>query len=258
MKRVKTRASSGFSLVELLVVLGIMAILMAFTYGAITSALISGRAGASMSNLRGLAVANLSYATDHDGFYCPAQEPTNTILWCGARSTAGDTPFDPSKGFLSPYLGDDGKVKECPLFVGMTTVDSFDACTGGYNEIYIGGTPANNFQANCMDNVPNPSKTVMFTTTAFAKNNGLQEYPFSEPYQWVDANGNLAGSLQPSVHFRDHGRALVAWCDAHVSAELPAQLGGTDYYGGNSQQSEIGFFGPTANNGYWNPAYTGP
>ena len=60
----------------------------------------------------------------------------------------------------------------------------------------------------------------------------------------------------PSVHFRDHGRALVAWCDGHVSAELPDKVG-DDYAVNKSPLGSIGWFGPTTNNGYWNPAYTG-
>lgn len=247
-------------MVELLVILAILAIFLALALPAFSSAMTSGRATASMSNLRQLAAANLSYAADNNGFYCPAQDANNLTLWCGARTSGGNSAFDPTKGYLSPYLGATGQVKECPLFANMVTVDSFDLATGGYgyNETYIGGTPANWLQPTNIASVPHPAQTIMFATTAFAKANGLQEYPFCEPYQWVDPNNNLDGALQPSMHFRDHGRALIAWCDGHVSAELPTQLGGSDYYGGNSAQANIGFFGPTANNGYWNPAYTGP
>jgi len=259
MKRPAPRSISGFTLVELLVVVGIIAILGSLMMAAYSSAMISGRTAASMSNLRQLAEANITYTSDHNGSYCPAQDITNNYRWHGARTSG--SAWDPSKGYLSPYLGTDGRVKMCPLFANMVKDGaSFETGAGGYgyNEIYIGGTPANNFQPTTITNVPNPARTVMFTTTAFAVATGLQEYPFSEAYQWVDPNYNLDGGLQPSVHFRAHGRALVAWCDGHVSAELPAQLGGADYYGGNSAKANIGWFGPSDNNGYWNPAYTGP
>ncbi len=260
MRHIKMHATSGFTLVELLVVIAIIGLLLALAFPTLNSALISGQAAASMSNLRELAVANLTYTSEHDGYYCPAQDPTNNIRWHGTR-TSSSAPWDPTKGYLSPYLGAQGRVKICPLFAHMLTgAASFETGAGGYgyNEIYIGGTPANNFQPTNITHVLRPAQTVMFATTAFAMSSGLQEYPFCEPYQWVDPNNNLSGALQPSVHFRDHGRALIAWCDGHVTAELPAQLGGVDYYGGNSAQEKIGWFGPTDNNGYWNPAYTGP
>jgi len=267
MKRAQAQTTSGFTLVELLVVMAIIGLLIALALPALNSALTSGRAAASMSNLRELAAANLTYTSEHDGYYCPAQDVNNLIRWHGGRTTTGagdDAAFDPAKGYLSPYLGTDGRVKECPLFANMVTgSSSFENGSGGYgyNEVYIGGTPTApwplNYQPTCVSRVPRPSQTIMFTTTALAKVNGLQEYPFCEPYQFVDPNGNLDGAATASVHFRDHGRALVAWCDGHVTAELPAQLDGVNLYGGNSTQDNIGWFGPSDNNGYWNPAYTG-
>ena len=93
----------------------------------------------------------------------------------------------------------------------------------------------------------------MFATTAFARAEGLQEYPFAEPPYWVDANGNLQGSLQPSVHFRFGGFALVAWCDGHVTPEPARSFSTTNYYGGNNEEARIGFPGPEEKNGIWNP-----
>lgn len=246
--------SRGFTLTELLVVMCIISVLSVLSYTALINAIRKAQAAASMSNLRQLAIANLAYAADHDGYFCPAQDEYNLVRWHGVRDSVSD-PFDSSKGYLAPYLDGDGKIKVCPLFAQF--VSGFEDGSGGYgyNETYIGGTPANLYQPNRITQVPNPTQTVMFTTTAFAKSNGMQEYPFSEPPQWVAPNGSLSGSLQPSTHFRADGKALVAWCDGHVSAEPPSQLGGTDYYGGNSGQDLIGWFGPLANNGYWNPNY---
>ncbi len=255
--RFGNESRAGFTLTELLVVIAIIVILIVASAQAYTLALVSARSAVSMSNLRQLANANVSYVADHDGYFCPAQEPKNLIRWHGARTSSSGT-FDATKGYLADYLGKEGKVKNCPLFLSM--VKGFEDGSGGYgyNEIYIGGTPADNYQPAKMSNVPHLDRTVMFTTTAFAKSAGLQAYPFSEAPQWVDPNNQLSGPLQPSVHFRANGKALVAWCDGHVTAEAPSQLGGSDYYGGNSAKSFIGWFGPLENNGYWNPDYSGP
>ena len=93
----------------------------------------------------------------------------------------------------------------------------------------------------------------MFATTAFAKSDGVQEYAFAEPPHYVNSSWELVGELQPSVHFRFNGKALIAWCDGHVSEESLSVPSKTSYYGGSNAEWKIGFCGPTGNNGWWNP-----
>ncbi|HEY3267550.1 MAG TPA: DUF1559 domain-containing protein [Armatimonadota bacterium] len=66
---VKWRA--GFSLVELLVVVAIVAILAAMLFPAFARARDRGNEAACLSNLRQLGVAAQAYADDHDGFMPP-------------------------------------------------------------------------------------------------------------------------------------------------------------------------------------------
>ena len=250
------RFSHGFTFVELLVSIAVVAVLASLSTAGLIKALDAGRAATSTSNLRQLALANLAYVADNDGVFCPAQDMSNLVRWHGARTSGSQ--FDPTKGYLAPYLGQSCRVKMCPLFRDMIKgASSFEDGTGGYgyNATYIGGTPPDMYEPIHILKIKHPSQTVMFTTTAFAKKDGVQEYPYCEPFQWVDPNYQLSGTLQPSVHFRANGRALVAWCDGHVTAEPPSRLGGKDYYGGNSKKEMIGWFGPSENNGYWNPEY---
>ncbi len=254
--RLRGRAAA-FTLVEVLLAAVVLAVLLALISPAIGWALRAGQAAKSTGNLRQLAAANFSYAADNDGRFCPAQEPRNRTRWHGGRASGGAV-FDPAKGFLAPYLGESRRIGICPLFQKLLTGGaSFENSTGGYgyNAAYIGGTPANAFRANLVTAVPHPSRTVMFATTALARSDGVQEYPYAEPPNWVDPNGRMGGPLQPSVHFRANGKALVAWCDGRVTAETPAQLGGTEYYGGDSREARIGWFGPSHDNGYWNPDF---
>ncbi len=244
---------------ELLVVIGIVGVLAALLLPVLASAKLSGQAAASSSNLRELAAANFAYAADHNGLFCPAQEPRNLVRWHGARTSASGA-FDPTKGYLSPYLGNEGRVKICPLFSDMITgPKSFENGTGGYgyNEWYVGGTPAAMYQPNRQTGIDHPMQTVMFTTTAYANGTGVQEYPYCEPPFWPDAEGN-PGDYRPSptVHFRFRGQALVAWCDGHVSAEtMKPREDGENPHGGDADAHGLGWFGPDAGNGFWNPAY---
>lgn len=250
----KRRGPAGFTLIELLVVITVIAVLAALLLSGLQAARAKGDATTCTSNLRQLAMANLAYAAENAGCYVPAQDVSNTIRWHGLRT---GNAFDPTKGPLAPYLGSEGRVKLCPTLRGVLKgAATFEEGTGGfgYNAAYIGGTPQDTFSPARLANVPEPSRTVMFTDTAFARSEGLQEYAFCEPRRWVNPNGKLRGKLIPSVHFRHAERANVAWCDGHVTAEVATELGGEDaYYGGDPGKWKLGWFGPSEENGYWNP-----
>ena len=252
-------ARRGFTLVELLAAVAIVGVLAAVLLPVLAGTKLSGQAASSSNNLRELAAANVAYAADHGGIFCPAQDRYNLVRWHGARTSASGA-FDPTKGYLSPYLCNDGRVKIDPLFHDMITgSQSFENGTGGYgyNATYIGGTPANTYQPNRQANISRPVQTVMFTTTALANGDGVQEYGFCEPPFWPDPSGEPAGYRPtPSVHFRFRGQALVAWCDGHVSAEKSQKREvGDNPYGGDADTHNLGWFGPDAGNGFWNPNY---
>jgi prepilin-type N-terminal cleavage/methylation domain-containing protein/prepilin-type processing-associated H-X9-DG protein len=252
------RGPRGFTLIEVMVTVAIIAVLVVTALVGYGKAAKSIRKGRSISNLRQMVMANQTYAAAHDGYFCPAQDRRNRTRWHGGRPR-GSGPFDPTKGFLSPYMGDSGNVESCPEFVArirnQKEVNSFEMNSGGYgyNASYIGGTPMGIFEGTTVDQVPNPSRTIMFTTTALAKTEGLQEYPFSEPFYATTRSGSPGMALQPSTHFRFDGSALVAWCDGHVTVEPNPRFKDINYYGGNNQFAEIGWFGPEEENGYWNP-----
>jgi len=246
--------SSGFTLVELLVVIAILAILAAVSVSGVQIARLRANQSVSAANLRQLAAANLLYVADYQT-YCPASDKTNKIRWHGARISTKEK-FDPTKGYLSEYLGLSRSIGTCPEFKRhLSGSSSFENGSGGYgyNSIYIGGLPDNPFRPNRPANVANPARTLMFATTAFAVADGVQEYPFADPPRSVNADWQLDTAMQPSIHFRFNGRALIAWCDGHVSEERKQDATETNYYGGDSAKSNIGFCGPDENNGWWNP-----
>ncbi len=254
-RRKTASVRGGFTLMEMLVVMAILGLLSTLVFRGAVHALDSGRATVSTSNLRQLALANLAYASDHGGSYAPAQTRDNLTRWHGSRVSM-KAPFEADGGFLSPYLGESRQVGLCPLFEKLAKdPKSWEEGSGGYgyNAAYLGGTQANSFRPRNTTSVPDPTATVMFTTTAFAKKSGYQEYPFTEPYVWVDSQGKPSGRLQPSTHFRAGGKALVAWCDGHVTREKPNKATGPNYYGGNNELKGIGWFGPEDGNGFWNP-----
>jgi prepilin-type N-terminal cleavage/methylation domain-containing protein/prepilin-type processing-associated H-X9-DG protein len=248
------RKIRGFTLLEMLIVIAIIVSLGVLGFQGLQGGRLRANQVISASNLRQLAAANLLYASDFQT-YCPAGEPKNRIRWHGGR-TGTSGPFDPEKGFLAEYLGLSRRVGICPEFSRHLTGDaSWENGSGGYgyNATYIGGMPGASFKPNRPANVGNPNRTLMFATTAFAKGDGIQEYPFAEPRQSVNPRWETVGALQPSVHFRFNRRALIAWCDGHVTEEISSSDKGTNFYGGDNETANIGFCGPKENNGWWNP-----
>lgn len=261
----------GFTLIELLAVLAIIALLGTVSLAAINSALEHAQMSQSMSNLRQVTIANLSYAADN-GVFVPADDWWNNRRWCGSRPASGQ-PYDPSKGLLADYLGKSKRVTPCPLFTRMIknpkNLPTFEEGSGGYGyNDYIGGSYASNYTddeqrlriSRPVLRVPHPSTTIMFATTALARSGGVQEYPYCHPPYWTDESGDpqpFYGRPTPSLHFRFNGRALVAWCDGHVTAEKcdPREVG-YNPYGGDANAQQLGWFGPDEENGYWNPART--
>ena len=261
-RHISRRFARGFTLVELLVVVVIIAGLAALAFSGSKKLITSARIVESSSNLRSLAIANANYLSEY-GVYCPADDQSNNRRWHGARSSSSG-PFDATKGFLSPYLGNSMRVTICPLFQTMVKgSSSFEDGSGGYgyNAAYIGGLPGGAYDkvtkiriSQRAANVTNPSRTVMFATTAYAQASGLQEYPYCEPPFWDFGSGPSGSVPTPSVHFRANGKALVAWCDGSVTAEAKNDsAAGDNPHGGDSEKLNLGWFGPTENNGWWNP-----
>lgn len=258
------RLRPGFTLPELLVAAAIVALLAAVGLASGRALITRARITESTTNLRSLAIANASYLADY-GVYCPADDQSNNRRWHGARTSASGR-FDPTAGFLAPYLGKSMRVNQCPLFKALVDgTGSFEDGSGGYgyNASYIGGRPGGSYDRSTKlrlsarpAQITNPSRTIMFATTAYARIGGLQEYPYCEPPFWDFGDGPSGNRPSPSVHFRAAGKALVAWCDGTVTAESKTQgmAEGDNPHGGDASAENLGWCGPERNNGWWNPA----
>ena len=254
-------ASRAFTLLELLVVIALIAVLAALLLPAFRSAKLQSYSVRSSQNLRQLVAANIAYAADQ-GFYAPADNKANNRRWHGGRTSAS-APFDPAKGFLADYFGKSRDILRCPLLTQIIAGQkSFEDGTGGYgyNSAYIGGRPGGAWNADGTRlsarpaQVARPSVTLMFATSAFARADGVQEYASIEPPFWDFGTGPTGDRPSPSLHFRFQGRAIVGWCDGHISMETKgARDAGANPYGGDPDAQNLGWFGPDEANGYWNP-----
>lgn len=259
----------GFTLVELLVVIAVVALLTAILMPALASARSGARALVCRSNVRQLLLANIGYADENDGFYVAAAsdmwDGAGLHRWHGVRDSLSG-PFDPLRGPLVGYLAE-GRVKECPERVNFVRSDDWDTsfeqgCGGyGYNMAYIGSrtwqsglSGAEAFRAayaktTRTTEVGRPGETLMFADTAMS-NDGTSyiEYSFAEP-PFAVYGGKVISSfyMSPSIHFRHRGRANVGWVAGHVGARPMAKFEKTSVYGVDSSAMKLGWFEPIDN-----------
>ncbi len=129
----------AFSLIELLVVLGTIALLLGLMLPALSGVRSSGRTALCISNLRQMAIAAQRYALEYR-YYPPAiryeNEGTVTkIAWDWITTTDGQLI---SPGPLWSFTDDPGRVQQCPEYHGTT--NTADPYTGyNYNTTYVGG-----------------------------------------------------------------------------------------------------------------------
>ena len=134
----------GFTLVELLVVIGIISLLIGLLLPAMTAAQDAARRLQCLSNLRQLATAAHLYTTNNHGFYPPAYYSASDGATAFGYNWDFTTTLDLSTGKrdIIPGLLWSGqtnlRIQQCPSYDGrsMTAADPY---TGyNYNTSYIG------------------------------------------------------------------------------------------------------------------------
>jgi prepilin-type processing-associated H-X9-DG protein/prepilin-type N-terminal cleavage/methylation domain-containing protein len=258
----RSRPKGGFTLQELLVVATLIAILAAFLMPVLSGAREPARRARCATSLRQLALANMLYAQDHDGYFVPAAPrfyEEDMRRWFGVRNREGR--FEPRDGPLVPYLRDGGVLRECPSFAPAV---GFDAGTGGYvyNSICVGGRAWwEGFRPEAFDksareaDLACPAETAMFADGALDVGTGIAEYAFMTPPPAVAARIAGAFPFDPAIHFRHGERANVVFADGHGHA-LPRALSiptSPVYPGAAPARHGVGWFGPVEGNTPYDP-----
>jgi prepilin-type processing-associated H-X9-DG protein len=132
---------AGFTIIETLVVAGIIALIIGMLAPALSSARAAARGARCLLNLRQMATAAHSYAAMYDALPVAIRYDNTDGVF---RRIAWDwiTTFDNhviSPGPLWGFTNNPGEVQQCPEFEGASTFGG-DPYTGyNYNTTYLGG-----------------------------------------------------------------------------------------------------------------------
>ena len=222
----------GFTLIELMMVIAIIGILASLLTAALTSANKRARQIQCTSNQKQLGLAGQLYWDDQDQrawSYSGQFIDNGMVYWFGwlGKGPEGERKIDHSKGVLWPYLGGKG-VGICPSFrfhEPLYKPKALGASFGyGYNLHLAGnGTSSSTGKKEgwIIPQLPDPSGTSLFADAA--QINDFQapasvDHPMVEEFYYI----NHGPAAYANGHFRHDGRAVVVFCDGHVSTEAPA------------------------------------
>lgn len=218
------RKDSGFTLVELLVVLAMVGLLTALLLPALSQGKTAARRIQCVSQLRQLGLATRLYWSDHEGRafrYMSGATNGGLVYWFGwiesyRGGNEGKRAFDGTQGVLYPYLQGQG-VTLCPsldyLDARFKLKASGAAYGYGYNLLLGPGWGV----LVQVDNLPRPVETVLFADAAQVNDflaPASPENPLLEEFYYVN-------DREATAHFRHQEKANVVFMDGHVGAEKP-------------------------------------
>lgn len=126
---------TGFTLVELLVVIAIIALLAAIAVPAVSGAISRGQKGASLGNLRSIAAALHAFAADQNGFL-PAQVAKDSGLDWSGQLVAGN--YTSATSFRAPADRNERRSVSPPQAVGGPHIRSYGNNSAKYTYLENG------------------------------------------------------------------------------------------------------------------------
>lgn len=243
MKNLSSRTSTGFTLVELLVVITIVIVLAALSFVGVFRMRAAGDTATAVRNIRQLQVANVSYATEHNGRYASyfiLDEDGKKNYWYrdlgflaeltgdSSQLTAADPIRDVSSSLLDP-IAYRAKKK------------SYDLLSGSYGMIHdfmIKRSDQDTERYTTIAEITNPSRTAAFlTTTDLSARYESRNLWWSEPVEGKTTNGKTA--------FRHANKAIAVYFDGSTGLISREDINRFDANGGKK-------------NVFWNGLYKAP
>lgn len=252
-RRTPAAAPPGFTLVELLVVIGIIAVLIAILLPTLNKAREQAKGVQCASNLRQLAVAIVNYSIDNKGFNAALGSPT-TDLKSGNITYGGQTgiakygwdygqvgtKYFVELGLVSRYFKT-FDVLECPSIKPLDLPTTTVACSyatvqlGSYVTGTLGTAKIISTTGVRLNQIRNGGDTALLVDAIGIGTGGALSRVTSVS---APSLGDPTGTIE-TIHGRHNGSANVAFYDGHVIA-VPMQLRNINTYA-TSAQAQYGY-----------------
>lgn len=242
LQRSSKSAFKGFTLIEILVVVAIIALLAAILFPVFARARESARKASCQSNLHQIGLAILQYSQDYDEKMMPIctncawSTNTDRLYWYGVvDQSSSPSQMTSNEGLLFPYMKN-SQVGVCPSF------DLARESTGqtgyGFNANYL--SPYNSTtgdpQPVSLAAIEEPSRTVLMADSA--RWNTMVSPAALEPSTDLsppaDTDPPSYAGNYPTFHAHHNGTGNVLWADGHVKARKPVYRSGSFGYGYNA------------------------
>ena len=217
--------AGGFTLIEILVVVAIIALLAAILLPSLSHARQATRATICLSNLRQFVMAANVYTYNHKGRYPIAyhflfQPPSLSISYAWDFTTIqdwsiGTTTVKP--GLLWQGCKTAMEIQQCPSFEGGANWME-DPYTGyNYNTSYIGHGSAESIPEPArVSSVRRPALCAIFGDGQWQGGaNKFMRAPFKNP-----GDESFSGRHAGTQGYRHLGKTKVAFCDGHAQSKL--------------------------------------
>ncbi len=199
----------GFTLLELLVVISIIAILAALLMPVFMQARESARKSTCLSNLRQLGMAVAAYSADWDEMLpatwdgaVGAHGNSGTGGWMMWTNFYGPARFYPEQGALAPYVKNSG-IFECPSAPARL------GCSYAINSALSTGTPLPAYYSGLpLAALSSPSSTFLLVEEG---SDGTNNHPNTTDDAYFNVQMNVLAR-------RHHGAPNFLYCDGHVKA----------------------------------------
>lgn len=244
---------SGFSLIELLVVMGILAVLISILLPAMSAARQTGQSAACLANMHRLGVSTVMYLDKSEGQFFPFRLSTvNGATYVNEYGAAQPrwqwflgfelgAIIDPPRDSSGPW-GDSFSTRMtndyfvCPSLVGSFRYDIRNG-SYGYNYQYLGNSRTDTAPPE-YDNFPvseneitAPDLTVLIADSRGAgPGHGVHSYTLDPPRLAREKNAHRFGPGSGGIphspaEARHRGKAAVAFVDGHAESLTTGQLG---------------------------------